>query len=325
MRSLIIGGSGFVGTYLERHLRTLGHETHITKMPKERVGRNETGRYEQDIAAAVWDLDILDAKAVSRLIERIQPDYIFHLAAQSSVVVSWERPGLTADINIRGSIHVLEAVRRQKKKMRVLLIGWGEEYGKISQEEVPVCEECRVRPGNIYAATKVCQNMIGAIYAQAYGMDVLMVRAFNHIGPKQSPIFVLSDFCRQTAEIEAGKKEAVIKTGNLDAKRDFTDVRDVVRAYALLTEKGKAGETYNIGSGHAVRVGDILQMILEQSKVKFRIETDPKKFRPLDVPVIEADIRKVCERTGWIPQISLEQTVRETLDDWREKVNRGYR
>lgn len=311
MRALLIGGSGFAGTYLAQHLRELGHEVVVTKMPQEQAGPEK---------GLVCNLDILDLEEVIKVVETVKPDYIFHLAAQSSVGVSWEKPGLTVDVNIKGCVHVLEAVRRQAKKIRVLLVGSSEEYGKIREEEIPVREEYRIKPDNIYAATKACQNWIGAIYAQAYHMDIIMVRAFNHIGPQQSPAFVVSDFCRQTAEIEAGKRKAVIKTGNLDAKRDFTDVRDIVRAYVLLAEKGAAGETYNIGSGHAVRVGDILQMILEQALAEIDVEADPKRFRPLDVPVIEADIHKVCETTGWMPKISLKQTIEDTLQAWRVTV-----
>ena len=314
MRALIIGGSGFVGAYLIRHLKELGQEVAVTKMPGERLERSDSDGIQ------VLDLDILDEQAVWQALASVQPDTVYHLAAQSSVAVSWERPKLTADVNIRGCISVLEAVRAQKKQIRVLLIGSGEEYGKILPQELPVCEDHPVRPDSIYAVTKACQNMIGAVYARAYGMQVVMVRAFNHIGPGQSPVFVVSDFCRQTAQIEAGSKEAVIRAGNLEARRDFTDVRDVVRAYALLAERGKAGETYNVGSGHAVRIGDILKMIVQQSKLPVRVESDPKKFRPLDVPVVEADIGRLQKDTGWEAAISLQQTLRETLDAWRRAV-----
>ncbi|MDE7311949.1 MAG: GDP-mannose 4,6-dehydratase [Eubacterium sp.] len=316
MKSLIIGGSGFVGAYLARHLRELGHKAAVTKMPQEQAPFLEADACGMDIL----DLDILEYDAVVDLINKTNPDFIFHLAAQSSVAVSWKNPCLTADVNIKGSIHVLEAVRRQEKKSRILLVGSGEEYGAILPDEIPVREGHMVKPGNIYAATKACQNQIGAIYAQAYGMDAIMVRAFNHIGPHQASCFVVSDFCRQAAEIEAGLKEPVIWTGNLEAKRDFTDVRDIVRAYALLAQRGQAGETYNVGSGHAARIGDILKLVLERTAAEICVKEDPAKIRPLDVPVIEADITKLKRLTGWEPKISLEQTVSETLDAWRTEV-----
>lgn len=252
--------------------------------------------------------------------EEQRPDYIFHLAAQSSVAVSWKNPGLTVDVNVKGSLNVLDAVRKLDYKPRVLLIGSGEEYGHVRENEVPVQEDNVLRPGNIYAATKACQNMIGAIYAQAYGMDVMMVRAFNHVGPNQSPIFVVADFCKQTAEIEAGLKEPVIKVGNLSARRDFSDVRDVVRAYVELMEKGKAGETYNVGSGNAVEIRKILDMILCRSKKEIRVEVEPSRMRPVDVPVIEADISKLKACTGWKQKITLEETIQDTLEYWRQKL-----
>ena len=162
--------------------------------------------------------------------------------------------------------------------------------------------------------------MLGKIYADAYGLDVMMVRAFNHIGPNQTPMFVVADFCQQAAEIEAGKREAVMRVGNLSAKRDFTDVRDVIRAYALIMEHGKAGETYNVGSGHAVSIQEILDTIVSFSKADIKVEVDPAKLRPVDVPIIEADIRKLVECTGWKRGIPLERTIEETLDYWRKEV-----
>ena len=311
MKSLIIGGAGFVGAYLIRHLQSKGQEAAVTKMPREVIDLPDTD---------VYDLDILDKDSIVRLFHKVRPDYVFHLAAQSSVALSWKNPQMTIDVNIKGSVNVLEALREAPKQPRVLLIGSGEEYGPVRPEETPVSEENNVRPGNIYAATKACQNMFGKIYADAYGLEVMMVRAFNHIGPNQAPLFVVSDFCKQAAEIEAGRKEAVIKVGNLKAERDFTDVRDVVRAYGLLIEKGKAGETYNIGSGHAVAVEDILKLILSKSRKEIQVEKDPSKLRPIDVPTIEADTRKVYEATGWVPEISLEQTIQETLDYWRRNI-----
>ena len=309
MKSLIIGGAGFVGAYLIRHLKDdLGQKVAVTKMKSETIFAE---------GADVYDLNILEKEEIVRLLKRVRPDYVFHLAAQSSVSVAWKNPQLTIDVNIKGGVNVLEALRKLDYHPRVLLIGSGEEYGHIRQEEMPIGEENPVRPGNIYAATKSCQNMFGKIYADAYWLDVMMVRAFNHIGPNQAPLFVAADFCKQTAEIEAGKRDAVIKVGNLKVKRDFTDVRDVVRAYGLLIKKGKAGETYNVGSGHAIAIEDLLQMVLNYSTSQIRIETDSQKLRPVDVPVIEADIGKITEVTGWKPEIPLKQTIRETLDYWR--------
>lgn len=317
MKSLIIGGAGFVGAYLIRHLRNdLGQDVVVTKMPHEEI--KVDGVNMDDIQ--VVDLNILDKDAIVETFKSVHPDYIFHLAAQSSVAISWKNPALTIDVNVKGGVNVLEALRELDYKPRVLLIGSGEEYGHILPNETPIKEGNVSRPGNIYAATKACQNMLGKIYADAYGLDVMMVRAFNHIGPNQTPIFVVADFCKQVAEIEAGLKEPVMKVGNLSAKRDFTDVRDVVRAYGLLMEKGQAGETYNIGSGHAIAIDDILKMIVANSSADISVEVDPAKLRPVDVPIIEADITKVSEATGWKREIELEQTIKETLDYWRKCI-----
>lgn len=314
MKSLIIGGAGFVGAYLVRHLKNdLGQDVVVTKMPREQVkvdGVDMNG-------IQVCDLDILQKESIVALFREIRPDYIYHLAAQSSVAVSWENPALTVDVNVKGGVNILEALRELEDKPRVLFIGSGEEYGHILPGETPIKEGNVPRPGNIYAATKVCQNMLAKIYADAYGLDVMMVRAFNHIGPNQLPLFVVADFCKQVAEIEAGNREPVIKVGNLSARRDFTDVRDVVRAYALLMESGRAGETYNIGSGHAIAIEDLLRCILDNSSVDIRVEVDSEKLRPVDVPIIEADTTKIYKETGWKPEIPLEQTIRETLDFWR--------
>lgn len=311
-RALIIGAAGFVGSYLIDHIQKhCVWSIVVTKMPQETMACP---------GVDICDLDILAPEAIERLLEERRPDYIFHLAAQSSVAVSWKNPGLTVDVNVKGSLNVLDAVRKLDYKPRVLLIGSGEEYGHVRENEVPVQEDNVLRPGNIYAATKACQNMIGAIYAQAYGMDVMMVRAFNHVGPNQSPIFVVADFCKQTAEIEAGLKEPVIKVGNLSARRDFSDVRDVVRAYVELMEKGKAGETYNVGSGNAVEIRKILDMILCRSKKEIQVEVEPSRMRPVDVPVIEADISKLKACTGWEQKITLEETIQDTLEYWRQKL-----
>lgn len=311
MRSLIIGGAGFVGEYLIRELlKENGQEIVVTKMPQESIAVS---------GIRVRDLNILDEGAIDSILQEEHPDYIFHMAAQSSVAVSWEKPQLTIDVNVKGTVNLLEALRRLAYKPRVLLIGSGEEYGRVPFEAMPIDEGCGVNPGNIYAATKACQNMFGRIYAEAYGLQVMMVRAFNHVGPNQAPLFVVADFCKQAAEIEAGKREPVIRVGNLAAKRDFTDVRDVVRAYCLLIRTGIAGETYNIGSGSAVAIEDILNMILKQVRADIKVEVDPSRFRPVDVPLIEPNIEKVQELTGWKPSIALEETIRDTLDYWRNR------
>lgn len=312
MKVLIIGAAGFVGNYLIQHLMNDLHWTVVaTKLPQEKLSIE---------GVVVYDLDILNPESICDLLTDIRPDAILHLAAQSSVALSWKNPALTIDINIKGSIQVLDSIRTLNYKPRILLIGSGEEYGRILPEESPIKENNLLRPGNIYAATKACQNMLGKIYADAYQMDILSVRAFNHIGPNQAPLFVVADFCRQVAQIEAGLLPPVLHVGNLSAARDFSDVRDVVRAYALLIQHGVSGETYNVGSGHAITIEHILQKILEQSAVPIQVQVDPNRLRPIDVPIIEADITKLRQCTGWEPEIPIEQTITDVLNYWRTSV-----
>ncbi|MBR6394756.1 MAG: GDP-mannose 4,6-dehydratase [Ruminococcus sp.] len=311
MKALIIGGAGFVGGYLINELSSAGAEVHATCLENETITQS----------CSVHVLDILDQKAVEDIINEIAPDVIFHLAAQSSVALSWKRPQLTANINVIGSINVLEALKNaEKKDIRILLIGSGEEYGFIREGACPINEEEILRPGNIYAATKACQGMIGEIYARAFKMDIIMIRAFNHSGPQQAPMFVISDFCKQIAEIEKGEREPVMSVGNLSAMRDFTDVRDVVRAYRLLAENGRSGETYNVGRGKAVPVQFILDTALSFSESSIEVKQDPARMRASDIPIIEPDVSKIFADTGWKAEISMEQTIKDTLDYWRNSL-----
>ena len=313
MKALIVGAAGFVGSYLIQHLTTTyDWEIHATKLPNENLSVSDIH---------VHDLDILNMDEIRKLFTELKPDYIFHLAAQSSVALSWNNPQITVDINIKGTLNILDTIRSlDGYSPRILLIGSGEEYGYILPDETPVNEQVTPRPGNIYAATKACQNMLGTLYYRAYGMQLIMVRAFNHIGPNQSPIFVASDFCKQVAEIEAGKKKPILHVGNLSAKRDFTDVRDVVHAYSLLIQKGIPGETYNIGSGHAVSIQELLNTILSLSNSEISVSTDPARLRPSDIPIIEADLSKLQETIDWHPENSLTQTLLETLNYWRKNL-----
>lgn len=309
-RSLIIGAAGFVGGYLIKELQALGDQVYATKLPVESL----------DAGCCVRNLDILDASSTTALIKEIQPDRIFHLAAQSSVAVSWKKPALTAQINVVGAINVLEAARAASCEPVLLLVGSSEEYGAAKTAGGIISEDVHPNPGNVYAATKAVQNCIGNIYHNAYGMKIICVRAFNHFGPGQLPQFVISDFCRQAAEIEAGRHEPVIRVGNLSAKRDFTDVRDIVRAYGMLAEKGRFGETYNVGSGKAVEIRSILDIILSQTSADISVETDETRFRPVDVPLIQADISKISNDTGWAPKIDIVNTISDTLEFWRSNL-----
>lgn len=311
MKALIIGGAGFVGGYLIKELADSGWDVHATCLENEKISKK----------CSVHTLNILERDAVKLLLDEIDPDVVYHLAAQSSVSVSWKKPQLTAEINVIGTINVLEAVRDfQKKNIRLILIGSGEEYGFIRDGACPLSEEEKLNPGNIYAATKACQGMLGEIYARAYKMDIIMVRAFNHSGPRQAPMFVISDFCRQIAVIEKGESPAEMMVGNLSAKRDFTDVRDVVRAYRLLAEKGVSGRVYNVGRGKAVEIQFILDTALGFSKLPIKVRKDPARMRASDIPLIEPDVSRIADDTDWKAEISMEQTIEDTLNYWRENL-----
>jgi len=314
MKALVIGAAGFVGNYLIDAIRSdLLCDVYATKLPRHRFSRAD---------AEIFDLNVLDEAAVDESFSRIRPDYIFYLAAQSSISESWRNPTRTVEINVTGSLNVLNAIRHLDNSPRVLIVGSGEEYGAITPELVPIKEDALLNPQNIYAATKVCQNMMASIYASAYNLPIITVRAFNHIGPGQSNTFVISDFCHQVAQIEAGRQKPVIRVGNLQAKRDFTDVRDIVHAYTSLVQFGAAGETYNVGSGHAVSIQSALDIICGKSERSIAVHVDPQKFRPIDAPLIEADISKIYAATGWTPRIPLTKTIDDMLNHWRDEIRR---
>lgn len=312
MKAMIIGAGGFVGSYLTQAIHdNLYCDIVATKMSQENLSLP---------GARVIDLNILEKDQIAKVLNEERPDYIFHLAAQSSVALSWKDPGMTVAINIKGALNLLDTIRELDYQPRVLIVGSGEEFGHIKDGTVPINEDAPLDPGNVYAVTKVTQNMMATIYAHAYGLKLIMTRSFNHVGPKQSPQFVVSDFCSQVVKIEKGLQEPIMNVGNLTAKRDFTDVRDVVRAYTLLMQYGKPGETYNVGLGHAIAIQDILGQILEQTDAKIEVRVDPSKLRPVDVPIIEPDTSKIFRDTGWRPEITLTQTIKDTLDYWRESL-----
>lgn len=308
-RALVIGAAGFVGPYLCRRLVSDGFSVLATKLENEKETEGIT----------FVNLNILDEKQIDALLLDYKPDVIFHLAAQSSVKLSWEKPQLTFTINVIGAINVLESVRKCSPKAKIIIIGSGEEYGRINPEQLPIKEETTTAANNFYATSKATQNSIGRIYHQAYGMNVISVRAFNHIGPGQSTAFVIPDFCNQAIEIEQGKRDNTIFVGNLSSARDFTDVRDVAKAYSLLALKGRAGETYNVGSGKSYVISDLLKLILANTKACINVEIDQKRFRPIDTPEVRADISKLVADTGYAPEHKIEDTIIDIMNYYRER------
>lgn len=264
--------------------------------------------------------DLTDADLVNRTVEHHQPDHIVHLAAQSYVPKSHAAPAETILNNVGGTVNLLEACRRLDLPVRILVVSSGEIYGHVDPEQMPINEEFPFRPQNPYAVSKVTQDMLGFQYHAAYGMDIVRARPFNHIGPGQSRRFVVATFANQVAEAEVGHVEPVILTGNLEARRDFLDVRDVVRAYRLLLEMGHSGDVYNVASGKPVAIQSILDWFIANASRPLRSELDPARARPSDTPIVAGDASKLGAVTGWTPQISLEQSLQDTLNWERQQI-----
>lgn len=314
MRALITGITGFAGGYLAQILIDRGDEI-LGVARDEGYGLDHLS---QNITPVITDL--CDPGAVSGLLAEFRPEAIYHLAGQAFVPTAWADPWDTLENNIRPQLNILQAMVAQTSQARLLVVASNEVYGHVPLEELPVREDTSLRPDNPYGVSKVAQDVLALQYHLSHGVDVLRVRAFNHIGPRQSPYFVAASFSKQIAEIEAKRIAPIIKVGNLDAQRDFTDVIDVMRAYALLVEHGAPGEAYNVGTGQAHSIGYLLDVLLDYTEADIRIEQDPVRMRPSDVPIIYADNKKLRKQTGWSPGYKFEDSLRRTLDYWRDEV-----
>jgi len=270
----------------------------------------------------VYEANLMDAPRVHKIVAEVCPDWIFHLAAQASVATAWTDPLDTLINNIASQVNLTEAVLAWGGSPIILVICSNEEYGVVGPEELPIRETAPLRPPNPYAVSKVTQDMLGYQYHVSHGMAIVRVRPFNHTGPGQSDRFVASAFARQIAEAEIGLRPPVIKVGNLEAERDFTDVRDMVRGYHLAVLLGQAGEVYNLGSERAVTIRHVLDLLLANSHIPIRVEADPKLLRPADIPRVVADCSKFRALTGWRAEIPLEKTLIDLLDSWRERLKR---
>lgn len=315
---LITGISGFAGSFLAEQLLQSGENTIVGTVLSGTTSPNIS--HIQDKLQLI-SLNLLDAKAVEDSIVASQPDAIYHLAALTSPAQSFESPSETMTNNIAAQVNILEAVRKHNlTQTRILIVSSAEIYGLVDQKDLPIDEETTFKPTNPYAVSKLAQDFLGLQYVLSYKLSIVRARPFNHIGPRQAPGFVVAKFARQIAEIEKGIIPPVLKVGNLDAKRDFTDVRDMVKAYELLLEKGNTGEVYNIGYGVSHGIKEIVEKLLAMSKTNITIEQDPALLRPADNPELVCDATKIKQLTGWEPTISLEQTLQDTLDYWRKIV-----
>jgi len=318
MRVLITGITGFAGSHLADYILE-NEDVELFGIVRWR-SRTENISHIWD-KLRILECDLRDASSTRDVIEEIKPDFIFHLAAQSFVPTSWKAPSASMVTNILGELNVFEAVRKIGLKSRIQIACSSEEYGLVKPDELPIKETNPLRPLSPYAVSKVGQDMLGFQYFMSYKMDIVRTRAFNHTGPRRPPVFVCSDFAKQIIDIERGAKPPVIKVGNLEARRDFTDVRDIVKGYWLALERGKPGEVYNICSGKSWRIRDVLDKLISLSGVDVKVEEDPSRLRPSDVPVLEGDSTKFIKDTGWKPEIPFEQTLKDLLDFWRSNPN----
>lgn len=317
-RALITGFTGFAGSHLADYLVAEHPEVKVFGTYRWRSRRENIDHLGNSIE--LIEADLRDYSATRRMLEVTRPEMIFHLAAQSFVPSSWTAPDETLTTNIRSQTNLFEAVRELGLDPTIQIACSSEEYGLVKPEETPIKETNPLRPLSPYAVSKVSQDFLGYQYHQSYGLKVIRTRGFNHTGPRRGDVFVTSNFAKQIAEIEAGINEPVIRVGNLDAVRDFTDVRDMVRAYWLAVNKAKPGEVYNIASGVGITIRELLDRLLALSTAEVTIETDPERLRPSDVEILVGDSSKFRADTGWEPRIPFDQTLRDILAYWREQL-----
>jgi GDP-4-dehydro-6-deoxy-D-mannose reductase len=316
VRLLVTGAGGFVGGHLVAYLRREQPQVEVSGVVLPQGGIT----WGTGVGMSAIEADLNDPAATAAVVEAVRPEAVLHLAGQSSPHLSWLDPGATLRTNIMGIVHVLDAARRLGLRPAVLVVGSAEEYGPAPAEELPLVETAPLRPASPYAVSKVAQAALAALYGPSAGMRVVTTRTFHHTGPGRGETFAESSFARQIAEIESGHRPPVLKVGNLEAIRDFTDVRDVVRAYWLLLERGEGGAVYNVCTGRGRPIRELLEMLLACSTVRVEVVVDPERLRSADAPAQVGDPSRIRVRTGWQPLIPLEQTLRDLLDDWRRRL-----
>jgi len=319
LRVLITGITGLIGSHLADYLLELGD---VEIFALKRWRSDEANIKHLFGKVHLIEGDIQDAASVKEVIDISRPDKIFHLAAQSYLIPSWQAPALTMQVNVVGTINLLEAVRNAGLDPFIHIAGSSASYGIVREEDVPIKETHPIRPLSPYGISKATQDMLGHQYYHSYGMKIVVTRSFNHVGPRQGERCSAQTFARQVAEIEASLREPVIYVGNLKPKRDFSDVKDIVKALWLLSEKGRIGESYNLCSGKAVSIQTVLDTILSLSDIKVEVQVDPARLRPSDEPILMGDNSKLKQDTGWEPKIPLEVTLKDILDSWRVEARK---
>ena len=317
MRVLITGVTGFAGSFLAEYLLAQG-DPDIFGVGLPQSGPGHVAHLVDRIHLMTGSLE--DAAWVRQVVADAAPDYVFHLAAQAAPSLSFADPGATLIPNIMCQVNILQGCLAAGLNPAILIIGSGDEYGLVAASDLPITESTPFRPTNPYAVSKIAQDMLGLQYFLAHQLRCVRVRPFNHIGPRQGEAFVVASFAHQVAEAEAGLRPPVVHVGNLEPSRDFTDVRDMVRAYWLAVQLGQPGEVYNIGSGQAYPVRQILDMLVQMSRLPLRVEVDPAKLRPTDVMEVRCDNTRFVRATGWQPMFAIEQTLHDVLAYWRQRV-----
>lgn len=312
---LITGVSGFAGSHLAEYLVSKQKYT-ISGTYLQEESLINVSQIAQKVQ--LTKIDLTNESDVSSLIREARPDFVFHLAAATSPADSFTNPGATITNNAVAQIHLLEAIRKEKLfDTKILIISSADVYGRVAKSDLPIDEDTPFMPVDPYAVSKITQDYLGLQYFLSYQLKIVRARPFNHTGPRQSPQFVVSSFAKKIAAIEKGEIKSVLTVGNLDTRRDFTDVRDMVQAYATLLEKGKIGDVYNIGSGVSHPISEILQKLLSFSKKEIRVEKDLTLMRPADAPDLVCDNKKIRDAILWKPTIPLDTTLEQTLDYWR--------
>lgn len=319
MKCLITGGSGFVASHLANFLLEKNCEVYV--LVRQRADDNQLDRLDNLDKITVVKGDMLSYISVSEILSTIRPDKIFHLASQSFVKASFEDPVGTFYNNMMLNMNLLEALRHLDYKPIVHMAGSSEEYGKVLEEELPIKETNQLRPLSPYGVSKVTQTLLGYQYHKSYGLPIILTRAFNHDGPKRGRQFFLSNMCYQVARAEKGWGQPTLEVGDLSSSRDTTHVKDMVRAYWLATEKCNPGEIYNIGSGIAYTMREILNKILNESKLSFKIKVDQSRIRPSDVTKLVCDATKFRKKTNWKQELDIDDIVKDTINYWRVKFH----
>lgn len=317
-RAFITGIAGFAGSHLAEYLLDAGYEVSGLSLPAG--GTRNIDHIKEHLDLRLGSLE--DGAWLRGVLAEVRPDHVYHLAAQAAVPQAWADPGPTLVNNILGQLNLIRTLLELDLKPRLLVVGSADEYGLVRPEELPIREANPLRPNNPYAVSKIAQDYLGYQYYLSHRLPVVRVRPFNHIGPRQGPGFVTADFAMQIAEAEAGLRPPTLRVGNLTARRDFSDVRDIVRAYALALERGEPGEVYNVGSEQEHSVQEILKVLLGQSRIPLQVEPDPARLRPSDIPVVICDCTKFRRQTGWRTTYTLEESLRDVLEYWRENVRR---